>query len=72
MKYKDHQLNSPYMNVYELLSNLFQEIDLGLAADLGTLQRFPKVIGNDSYARELAFTARKFYADEAKQMGFIR
>ncbi|XP_060576555.1 delta(3,5)-Delta(2,4)-dienoyl-CoA isomerase, mitochondrial-like [Ruditapes philippinarum] len=48
-----------------------KEIDLGLAADLGTLQRFPKVIGNDSYARELAFTARKFYADEAKQMGFI-
>lgn len=48
-----------------------KEIDLGLAADLGTLQRFPKVIGNDSYARELAFTARKFYADEAKQMGFV-
>ena len=50
----------------------FQEVDLGLAADLGTLQRFPKVIGNESYARELAFTARKFYAEEAKQMGFIR
>ncbi|XP_052273203.1 delta(3,5)-Delta(2,4)-dienoyl-CoA isomerase, mitochondrial-like isoform X2 [Dreissena polymorpha] len=48
-----------------------KEVDLGLAADLGTLQRFPKVIGNDSYARELAFTARKFYATEAKQMGFV-
>lgn len=48
-----------------------KEIDLGLAADLGTLQRFPKVIGNDSYARELAFTARKFYADEARQMGYV-
>ncbi|WAR20189.1 ECH1-like protein [Mya arenaria] len=48
-----------------------KEIDLGLAADLGTLQRFPKVIGNDSYARELAYTARKFYADEAKAMGFV-
>lgn len=48
-----------------------KEIDLGLAADLGTLQRFPKVIGNDSCARELALTARKFYADEAKQIGFI-
>lgn len=48
-----------------------KEIDLGLAADLGTLQRFPKCIGNESYARELALTARKFYADEAKQMGFV-
>ena len=26
-----------------------KEIDLGMAADLGTLQRFPKVIGNDRY-----------------------
>ena len=49
-----------------------QEIDLGLAADVGTLQRFPKIIGNDSLSRELAFTARKFYSDEAKQMGFVR
>ncbi|KAK3578485.1 hypothetical protein CHS0354_007738 [Potamilus streckersoni] len=50
---------------------VIKEIDLGLAADLGTLQRFPKVIGNDSLARELAYTARPFYADEAKQMGFV-
>ncbi|XP_041354116.1 delta(3,5)-Delta(2,4)-dienoyl-CoA isomerase, mitochondrial-like isoform X2 [Gigantopelta aegis] len=48
-----------------------KEIDVGLAADVGTLQRFPKIVGNDSLTRELAYTARKFYADEAKQMGFI-
>ncbi|KAL4237790.1 putative enoyl CoA hydratase [Mactra antiquata] len=48
-----------------------KEVDIGLAADLGTLQRFPKVIGNDSYARELAYTARKFYSDEAKSMGYV-
>ncbi|XP_059173333.1 delta(3,5)-Delta(2,4)-dienoyl-CoA isomerase, mitochondrial-like isoform X2 [Physella acuta] len=48
-----------------------KEIDLGLAADLGTLQRFPKIIGNDSLFRELTYTARKFVADEAKSMGFV-
>ncbi|KAK7103779.1 delta(3,5)-Delta(2,4)-dienoyl-CoA isomerase, mitochondrial-like [Littorina saxatilis] len=48
-----------------------KEVDIGLAADLGTLQRFPKVIGNDSLARELAYTARKMYADEAKDVGFV-
>ena len=47
-------------------------MDIGLAADLGTLQRFPKVIGNDSVARELAYTARKMHADEAKDLGFVR
>ena len=30
------------------------------------------MIGNDSTARELAFTARPFYAEEAKQIGFVR
>lgn len=51
---------------------LLQEVDVGLAADVGTLQRFPKIVGNDSLVRELCFTARKFYSDEAKQMGFVR
>lgn len=48
-----------------------KEVDIGLAADVGTLQRLPKIIGNDSLARELAFTARPFYADEAKEMGLV-
>lgn len=48
-----------------------KEVDVGLAADLGTLQRFQKVVGNDSLARELAFSARNFHADEAAQMGFV-
>lgn len=48
-----------------------KEVDVGLAADVGTLQRFPKIVGNDSLVRELCFTARKFYSDEAKQMGFV-
>ncbi|ORX40140.1 ClpP/crotonase-like domain-containing protein [Kockovaella imperatae] len=47
------------------------EVDVGLAADIGTLQRFPKIIGNDSKARELALTARSFGAHEAKEFGFL-
>ncbi|XP_074654604.1 delta(3,5)-Delta(2,4)-dienoyl-CoA isomerase, mitochondrial-like [Tubulanus polymorphus] len=48
-----------------------KEVDLGIAADVGTLQRFPKVIGNDSLVRELVYTARKFLSDEAKECGFV-
>lgn len=42
-----------------------------MAADVGTLQRLPKVVGSDSLARELAYTARKMYADEAFQCGLV-
>ena len=49
-----------------------QEIDIGVAPDLGTLQRLPKIVGSESLVRELAFTARKFAADEAKSCGFVR
>jgi len=48
-----------------------KEVDLGLAADLGTLQRFPKIIGNESLCRELVYTGRKFTAEEAKEIGFV-
>ncbi|CAM9931057.1 unnamed protein product [Ectocarpus sp. 8 AP-2014] len=48
-----------------------KEVDIGLCADLGTLQRLPKLIGNESLARELVFTARKFPAIEALQAGFL-
>lgn len=48
-----------------------KEVDIGLAADIGTLQRFPKIVGNDSLARELIYTARDFSAEEAKQLGFV-
>jgi hypothetical protein len=43
----------------------------GMAADVGTLQRLPRVIGSDSLARELVFTARKMMAPEAKECGFV-
>lgn len=48
-----------------------KEVDAGLAADIGTLQRFPKIVSNDSWTRELALTGREFDAQEALQFGFI-
>ncbi|KAJ2943075.1 hypothetical protein O0L34_g18766 [Tuta absoluta] len=48
-----------------------KEVDIGLAADVGTLQRLPKVIGSTSIARELCFTARKLPAKEALQIGLV-
>ena len=51
--------------------NWYQEVDIGLAADVGTLQRLPKVVGNDSLVRELVYTGRRFYADEAQRFGLV-
>ncbi|KAL1769228.1 delta3,5-Delta2,4-dienoyl-CoA isomerase, mitochondrial [Sigmodon hispidus] len=48
-----------------------KEVDIGLAADVGTLQRLPKVIGNQSLVNELTFTARKMMADEALDSGLV-
>ncbi|XP_061733497.1 delta(3,5)-Delta(2,4)-dienoyl-CoA isomerase, mitochondrial isoform X2 [Nerophis ophidion] len=48
-----------------------KEVDVGLAADVGTLQRLPKVIGSRSLVNELALTARKMHADEAKSAGLV-
>lgn len=48
-----------------------KEVDAGLAADIGTLQRLPKATGNDSLLRDLAFTAREFGPQEAVELGMI-
>ena len=47
-----------------------QEINIGMAADVGTLQRLPKIIP-DSKVREMAYTGRRMYADEAKESGLV-
>lgn len=48
-----------------------REVKIGLAADVGTLQRFPKVTGNDSRVREICLTGEFFGADEALRIGFV-
>ncbi|MCF8159795.1 MAG: crotonase/enoyl-CoA hydratase family protein [Polaromonas sp.] len=47
-----------------------KEIDIGMTADVGTLQRLPRLIG-EGMARELAYTGRKFDAAEALQMRLV-
>ena len=47
-----------------------KEIDIGMAADVGTLQRLPRIIG-DGMLRELAYTGRQFGADEAHNIGLV-
>ncbi|PCH33020.1 ClpP/crotonase [Wolfiporia cocos MD-104 SS10] len=48
-----------------------KEVDIGLAADIGTLARLPKLAGNLSLVHELAYTARAFGPAEALQMGMV-
>lgn len=47
-----------------------EEINIGMAADVGTLQRLPKLIA-PGIVRELAFTGRRFSAEEALTWGFL-
>lgn len=48
-----------------------KEVDIGLAADIGTLTRLPKVVGNYGWVKEVALTARMFGAEEALRVGFV-
>lgn len=47
-----------------------EEINVGMVADLGTLQRLPELIG-EGITRELAFTGRRMNADEARERQFV-
>jgi enoyl-CoA hydratase len=47
-----------------------KEIDLALVADLGTLQRLPKIIP-EGIAREMAYTGRNVYGTEAEKFGLV-
>jgi delta(3,5)-delta(2,4)-dienoyl-CoA isomerase len=48
-----------------------REVDVGLAADLGTLQRLPRVVGNQSWVRDICLTGRNFDAKEAFENGLV-
>ncbi len=47
-----------------------KEIDIGMVADVGTLQRLHHVVG-DGRARELALTGRQIDAEEAERIGLV-
>ncbi|KAJ9386309.1 hypothetical protein DTO063F5_3823 [Paecilomyces variotii] len=48
-----------------------KEVDIGLAADIGTLSRLPKVVGNYGWVKDVALTARIFGAEEAHRVGLV-
>jgi enoyl-CoA hydratase len=48
-----------------------QEINIGMTADVGTLQRLGKVIP-EGVARELAFTGRRMPAQRAYEVGLVQ
>ena len=47
-----------------------QEINLGLTADVGTLQRLPRLVP-EGLVRELAYTGRRMPASEAHRIGLV-
>lgn len=47
-----------------------KETDLAMVADIGTLQRLPKIIG-DQETRELAYTGRTIGGKEAERLGLV-
>ena len=47
-----------------------QEFNIGMTADVGTLQRMPKLVP-EGVVRELAYTGRNMSASEAKERGFV-
>ncbi|KAK0338313.1 hypothetical protein LTR91_005407 [Friedmanniomyces endolithicus] len=48
-----------------------REVDIGLAADIGTLTRLPKANVPLSWTKEVCLTARDFDAGEALRVGFV-
>ena len=47
-----------------------REVDVGMTADVGTLQRLPRIVP-DGVARELAYTGRNLEAGEAAAIGLV-
>lgn len=48
-----------------------KEVDIGTAADIGTLTRMPKIVGSFSCVKDIALSARIFGAEEALRVGFV-
>ncbi|ODA80620.1 hypothetical protein RJ55_03579 [Drechmeria coniospora] len=48
-----------------------KEVDIGLAADIGTLARLPKIVGSTSWVKDVCLSARDFGAQEALSVGFV-
>ncbi len=49
---------------------VLQETNIGMTADVGALQRLPKIVP-DGVVRELAFTGRRMHAVRAREVGLV-
>ena len=49
---------------------VLKEVDMGLAADVGVLQRLPRIVG-EGVARELAYTCRPVSGAEAERLRLV-
>lgn len=47
-----------------------KEIDVAIVADVGTLQRLPRIVG-EGFAREMALTGREYRGTEVAAMGLV-
>lgn len=48
-----------------------KEVDIGLAADIGTLSRLGKSVASASWVKDVCLTGREFDAAEALRIGFV-
>ncbi|KAF2689857.1 ClpP/crotonase [Lentithecium fluviatile CBS 122367] len=48
-----------------------KEVDIGLAADIGTLSRLPKAVGSLSWVKDVTLSARIFGSEEALRVGLV-
>ncbi|KAI0586583.1 enoyl-hydratase isomerase family protein [Pyrenophora tritici-repentis] len=48
-----------------------KEVDIGIAADIGTLSRLPHAVGNASWVKDVALSARIFGSEEALRVGLV-
>ena len=48
-----------------------REVDIGIAADIGTLSRLPQSGVSMSWVKDVSLTARDFLSDEALRVGFV-
>lgn len=48
-----------------------KEIDIGMAADLGSLQRLPIIASNWNLMKEYALTGERITPDEAQKLGLV-
>lgn len=49
-----------------------REIDIGMTADIGSLQRLHRIVGSLGWVKDICFSGRNFSADEAERHGFVQ